>query len=74
MPSTEAVSKKSARLAPILGRMAAYSGQIVKWDDAINSQIDLTPKNLAWNAEALVKPDPDGIYACAMPGVTKPWS
>ena len=60
-------------MTAILGRMATYSGKVVKWDEAINSQLDLTPKNLAWDAETLVKPGPDGIYACATPGVTKAW-
>ena len=60
-------------MTAILGRMAAYSGQIVKWDEAINSQVDLAPKNLAWDAEPPVKPGPDGCYACALPGATKAW-
>jgi myo-inositol 2-dehydrogenase / D-chiro-inositol 1-dehydrogenase len=60
-------------MTAILGRMATYSGQVVKWDEAINSQLDLTPKDLSWNGEPLVKPDANGLYACAIPGVTKAW-
>jgi myo-inositol 2-dehydrogenase / D-chiro-inositol 1-dehydrogenase len=60
-------------MTAILGRMATHSGNIVKWDDAINSQVDLVPKSLAWDAETRVKPGPDGCYACAVPGVTKAW-
>jgi myo-inositol 2-dehydrogenase / D-chiro-inositol 1-dehydrogenase len=60
-------------MTAILGRMAAHSGNIVKWDEAINSQVDLTPKVLAWDAEPLVKPGPDGCYSCPVPGVTKAW-
>ena len=58
-------------MTAILGRMATYSGKIVKWDEAINSQLDLSPEELAWDAEPPVLPGPDGCYACAMPGVTK---
>jgi predicted dehydrogenase len=60
-------------MTAILGRMATYSGKVVTWDEAMQSQLDLTPKSLAWDAETLVKPAADGTYACAMPGVTKAW-
>jgi predicted dehydrogenase len=58
-------------MTAILGRMATYSGVQVEWDDAINSQIDTFPKVLGWDAEAPVKPDADGHYPVAVPGVTK---
>ena len=60
-------------MTAILGRMATYSGKAVTWDQAMQSQLDLTPKSLTWNAETLVKPRPDGTYACAVPGVTQAW-
>ncbi len=63
----------NATMAAILGRMATYSGKVVPWDEAIKSEVDLSPKSYAWNAEAPVKPGPDGIYPCAMPGITKAW-
>ena len=72
-PYNEADWAAESTMTAILGRMATYSGKVVKWDEAINSQLDLTPKSLAWDAETLVKPGPDGIYACAVPGVTKAW-
>ena len=58
-------------LIGIMGRMATYSGQVVAWDDAFNSTRSLGPERLAWDAEPPVKPGPDGIYPCAIPGVTK---
>ncbi len=72
-PYNEADGAADSTLTAILGRMATYSGKIVTWDEAVQSQLDLTPKNLAWDAETLVKPGPDGCYACAVPGVTKAW-
>jgi myo-inositol 2-dehydrogenase / D-chiro-inositol 1-dehydrogenase len=55
---------KSTMLA-IMGRMAAYTGQIVRWDDALNSQESLAPANLGdWNQPVPVPP-------VAMPGQTK---
>ena len=72
-PYNEADWAAESTMTAILGRMATYSGKVVKWDEAIKSQLDLAPKNLAWDAETPVKPGPDGIYACAIPGVTKAW-
>jgi hypothetical protein len=51
--------------------MATYSGVQVDWEDAINSQIDTFPKALGWDAEPPVKPDANGRYPVAVPGVTK---
>lgn len=33
----------------IMGRMAAYTGQEITWDQAMNSQERLVPENLKWN-------------------------
>ncbi len=60
-------------MTAIFGRMATYSGQRVKWDDAINSNLDLSPSSCTWDGEPQPKPGPDGIYPCATPGMTKAW-
>ncbi len=54
---------KSTLLA-ILGRMAAYTGQVITWDMALNSKEDLTPPKYDWDVPL---PDP----SVARPGVTK---
>jgi len=72
-PYNEGDHGAASTMTAILGRMATYSGKIVKWDEALDSQLDLTPKNLAWDADTLVRPNAEGFYACAMPGVTKAW-
>jgi myo-inositol 2-dehydrogenase / D-chiro-inositol 1-dehydrogenase len=72
-PYNEADWAADSSMTAILGRMATYSGKQVKWDEAINSPLDLAPKTLAWDADTPVKPGADGIYPCAMPGVTKAW-
>jgi predicted dehydrogenase len=58
-------------MTAILGRMATYSGQLVTWDQAINSGISLAPKVYAWDAKPPVLPNSEGYYAHAVPGVTK---
>jgi predicted dehydrogenase len=50
-------------LLAILGRMATYTGQEISWDQALNSQEDLTPPSYAWGPAPEVK--------IAIPGVTR---
>ncbi len=54
---------KSTLLA-ITGRMAAYTGQVITWDMALNSKEDLSPPAYDWNVKLPVPP-------VAMPGITK---
>ncbi|MDR2440707.1 MAG: Gfo/Idh/MocA family oxidoreductase [Planctomycetaceae bacterium] len=63
----------TATMTAILGRMATYSGKVVKWDDAFKSELDLFPKTLAWDADPGPKPNEQGIYPCAKAGVTQAW-
>jgi predicted dehydrogenase len=58
-------------MTSILGRMATYSGQVIEWDKAINSGLDLHPKTYDWNVLPPVLPNEDGLYPIATPGVTK---
>jgi predicted dehydrogenase len=62
-----------ATMTAILGRMATYSGQPVTWDQAFNSELNLSPSAYTWEATPQAKPGPDGLYPCAMPGMTKAW-
>ncbi len=55
-------------MTAIMGRMATYGGQIVTWDEAINSTIDLMPKRFAWDADPPIMPDAQGNYPIAIPG------
>ena len=57
-------------LTAIMGRMATYSGQVISWDEAMNSMIDLMPEVLDWNANPKVMPDANGNYPIPIPGVT----
>ncbi|MGQ9574759.1 MAG: Gfo/Idh/MocA family protein [Thermoguttaceae bacterium] len=70
-PYNEADWAAAASMTAILGRMATYSGQVVHWDEALNSNLDLAPEQWTWDAQPKSLPGPDGIYPCAVPGVTK---
>lgn len=67
----DAENGAKSTMTSILGRMATYSGQVIDWDKAINSGIDIHPKVYAWDATPPVLPNADGYYPVAVPGVTK---
>ena len=54
----------NSTLMALMGRMAAYTGKRVTWDEALNSQEVLMPDLLAWDAEP-----PKSVVA--VPGITK---
>ena len=66
---TEHAAKST--MTAILGRMATYSGQILEFDKTLNSGISLQPSRYAWDADMPSKPDANGFYPVAVPGVTK---
>ena len=53
----------------ILGQMACYSGQAVRWEQAMASEASFSLPRYAWDVEPPVKPDASSGYAAAMPGV-----
>ncbi|MCJ7465379.1 MAG: Gfo/Idh/MocA family oxidoreductase [Maribacter sp.] len=57
-------------MTAIMGRMATYSGKVIKWDEAMNSNIVLIPDGLTWDSPAPVQPNADGTYKIPMPGQT----
>lgn len=54
----------TSTLLAIMGRMAAYTGQQVTWDQVMNSQENLFPANLTWDSSIPVPPR-------AQPGITQ---
>jgi predicted dehydrogenase len=67
----DAENGAKSTMTSIMGRMATYSGQMIEWDKAINSGIDIQPKVYDFNAAPPVLPNADGFYPIAVPGVTK---
>lgn len=56
-------------LTGIIGRYATYSGQVIKWDDALNANNSLMPETLSWDAKPKILPDESGLYPVAQPGL-----
>jgi predicted dehydrogenase len=54
----------TSTLLAMMGRMAAYTGQQITWEQAMNSQEALVPEHLDWHGSLPVAPR-------AQPGITK---
>ncbi|MGM9478823.1 Gfo/Idh/MocA family oxidoreductase [Pedobacter sp. GSP4] len=61
----------TSTFSAIIGRYATYSGQTIKWDEALASNISLMPERFAWDANPKLMPDEKGLYPIAMPGQAK---
>jgi predicted dehydrogenase len=69
-PHAEAEYGATSTMTAILGRMATYSGRLLRWDEALASERSLAPARLAWDADPPTLPDSSGRYPSAVPGVT----
>ena len=60
-------------MTAIYGRMATYSGQLLKMDSCLNTKIDVFPydADLDWDAAPPVLPDKNRNYKRPVPGQTK---
>jgi hypothetical protein len=54
----------NSTLMAIMGRMAAYTGQEITWEELLNSKERLVPENLSWDMSLPIAP-------MAVPGKTK---
>ncbi len=67
----------TSSMTAVLGRMATYSGQVVKWDDAVKKgpeeMIYKDHDKLTFQSQPPVMPDKDGNYPVALPGIYKPF-
>ncbi len=69
----EAERSAYAAMTGILGRMASESGQLITWEKAIASDLELAPglDHYTMDSNPPVMPDDQGHYPIAMPGRTK---
>ena len=66
----DAENGAKSTMTAILGRMATYSGKVVKWEEAMQSDLKLAPDELSWDSPAPVQPNADGLYTIPTPGKT----
>jgi len=67
----DAENGAKSTMTSILGRMATYTGQVVEWDKALNSGLNLQPQAYDFNAPPPILPNDEGYYPVPIPGVTK---
>lgn len=72
-PYNEAERCAKAAMTGILGRMASESGKLVKWEDALASDVVLAPglDDFTMDSDAPAQPDAEGNYTVAMPGLSQ---
>lgn len=61
---------RSSMLA-IMATWAAYSGNVITWEEALRSPFHLAPERYALDADPPTKPDAQGKYPLPVPGVSK---
>jgi predicted dehydrogenase len=64
----------NSSMTAVLGRVANYSGKVVKWDELVEKGTTEFPENLDWDAPAPVQKDQNGDYPIPMPGVFNPFA
>jgi len=52
----------------ILGREVCYTGKRIKWDELMNSGMNLAPATYAVDADAPTMPNEKGEYLVPLPG------
>ncbi|MGL6224992.1 MAG: Gfo/Idh/MocA family protein [Thermoguttaceae bacterium] len=70
-PYNEGHRAADANFASLLSRSALNSGQIVTWDEVVQSNVELFPggiENISWDSTPPVVPDKNGNYPIAIPG------
>ena len=67
----DAENGAKSTLSAIMGRMATYSGDVISWEEALNSDLQLVSDDLSWDSAAPTLPDAEGRYKIPVPGVTK---
>lgn len=70
-PYNEGEYGAKSTMVAIMGRMATYSGKVIDWNAAINSDHSIMPKEFGWDVKPPVVPNEDGEYPIPVPGVTK---
>lgn len=64
-PLNETRNVAESTLTAIMGREAAYSGQVIEWDKAIKSNQNLIPAKLEWGPAPAAEVPTPGVYKFA---------
>ena len=67
---SDAENGAMSTMSAIMGRMATYTGKLIKWDEAIKSEKVLMPKEVGWESTPPTVPGELGLYPIPTPGKT----
>lgn len=67
----DAENAAKSTMTAIMGRMATYSGQVINWEEALQSEKILMPKDVTWDSTPPTVPGKDGEYPIPIPGKTE---
>lgn len=72
-PHNEAHRAAQANFAGIMGRAATHTGQMITWDQVVNSDFQWVADidHMTFETEAPIHEGPDGIYPAPKPGLTE---
>ncbi|MEH6408035.1 MAG: Gfo/Idh/MocA family oxidoreductase [Leeuwenhoekiella sp.] len=68
---SDAENGAKSTMTAIMGRMATYSGKVINWDEAMQSDLVLMQPELTWDSRTPSVPGEDGEYPIPMPGKTE---
>jgi len=69
-PYNEAEFGAYSTMTAIMGRMATYSGELIEWEDAFNSKLQIVPTACTWETSPPAVSNAEGFYPVAVPGKT----
>ena len=72
-PHNEARRAGEANVTALMGRMAAHTGQVVTWDQALGSNYQFVADidHMTFDTKAPIHAESDGTYQAPLPGRTK---
>ena len=70
-PVNNSLYMARSSLLAIMATWVCYTGQLITWEQALNSKYVLAPPRLALDANPPTKPDAQGNYSLPHPGLTK---
>jgi hypothetical protein len=75
-PYNEGHFGATSSMTAVLGRMATYSGRVIKWDEAVEKGRDEAPgiENFTMDSDPPIMPDENGQYPIVYPGDFDPFA
>jgi hypothetical protein len=55
----------------LLGQFVCHTGKEITWDQAMSSKYSVEQESYGWDMEPPIKPNENGDYDIAIPGVTQ---